>query len=131
MSMDIWAPRGRCILVLCESSQSIFLHIVEAIRYLEEYHLIIFTAITCNYLSIDFDKSIYYYIPLDGCEPIEIGIEDFFPKPSPWICIEGIAKKFPLKDIEGELERNLEHGETESDDDTAKVGIVDVRREQL
>ena len=24
-----------------------------------------------NYISIDFDKSIYY-IPLDGCEPIEI-----------------------------------------------------------
>ena len=81
-----------------------------------------------NYISIDFDKSIYY-IPLDGCEPIEIGIEDFFPKPSPLICIKGIAKKFPLKDIEGELKRNLEHGETESDDDTAKVGIVDVRRE--
>ena len=49
-----------------------------------------------------------YYIPLDGCEPIEIGNEDYYFFPSRvhgFICIEGIAKNFPLKDIEGELER--------------------------
>ena len=28
------------------------------------------------------------------------------------------------------MERNLEQGETEKDDDTAEVGIVDVQREE-
>ena len=42
----------------------------------------------------------------------------------------GVGKKIELGDIEEELERNLKQGVTESDDDAADVGIVDVRREE-
>jgi hypothetical protein len=79
---------------------------------------------------VDDNKPIYYR-PLDGGERIKIEkIEEFFPKPSPWIRIVGVGKKIELEDIEEELERNLKQGATESDDDTADVGIVDVRREE-
>ena len=77
--------------------------------------------------SVDRDEPIYY-LPPDEREPIEIGseIEEMHPKPTPWVLIDGIDKKFSDSDIGDEMKRELEHrGELNGDnDEVAKVGIV-------
>ena len=76
--------------------------------------------------AVDRDMPILYITPDGDKVDISDEIEDRHPKPTPWVCIEGVEKMFSENDVKDELRRSLQGG-TESDD-TNGVGIVDVQR---
>ena len=60
------------------------------------------------------------YIPSDDSGPVELGtvlggeFENFYPKPSTWVRISGISRKFDNLDVEDVLREALEDDEDES-----------------
>ena len=75
--------------------------------------------------AVDRDMPILYITPDGDKVDISDEIEDRHPKPTPWVCIEGVKKKFSQNDVKDELERSLQGG-MESNDDG--VGIGDIQR---
>ena len=74
--------------------------------------------------TVDRMKPIFYITPNGDKVDISNEIEERYPTPTPWVCIEGVEKKFSQNDVKDELERGLQDG-TESNDD---IGIVDIQR---
>ena len=71
-------------------------------------------------------KPVCYITPDGDKVDVSAEIEDRYPMPTPWVCVEGVGTMFSTNDVKDELVRSLQGG-AESDD-TDGVGIVDVRR---
>ena len=86
-----------------------------------------YTLVGGDSKAVDCFKPIYYISPDGGKVDISDEIEDRYPKPTPWVCIEGVEKKYLENDVKDELRRSLQGG-TESDDADGGIGIVNVQR---
>lgn len=74
--------------------------------------------------KVDRDMPIYYITP-DG-EKVDVRheIENRYPMPTPWVCIEGVGKKYSEDDAKEELERGLQGGVASDDTDGIEFEVL-------